>query len=310
MLPTQVTGTTARPTALTEQERYRGIRRVLAVEFTLNLLIAAVKGVLGIWTGSLAIASDAVHSVLDGVNNVGGFIVLRWAEAPPDDGHPYGHRKFETLAAAVIGVSIAAVALRLGWAAIDSLIYGSSRPDTSVVSYVILVMTLGINLFVAFYERAAAKRLGSEYLAADAAHTASDVLVTCLVIASVVSASAGVRWADPVGALLVTAVIGRVAWLVIARSLAPLADAVVLNADDIATVCKSVAGVSDCHRVRSRGTAQFVHVDLHVLLDGELSLRAAHDIAGDVEAELKRTYPEIVDVTIHMEPDDDGHEPL
>ncbi len=292
------------------EERYRGVRRVLLVELGLNLLNATAKAVLGLWSGSIAIASDAVHSLMDGVNNIAGLVVLRAAERPPDLEHPYGHRKFETIAASVVGVAIALIAVRLGWTAIERLVHTHPVPETTPLGFAILIASLAINIFIAIYESRAAKRLQSEYLAADAAHTAADVLVTSLVILSFVGSHFGLRWADSLGALLVTMVIARVAWQVLSSSLAPLADTAAVSADDITQICLSVAGVRGCHRVRSRGTAHFAHVDLHLLLENSLSLREAHEIATTVEQSLQQSFPSIIDVTIHMEPEEDGFEPL
>ena len=293
-----------------DRARVRGVRRVLLAVLGLNLVVFAAKAAYGFWSGSLAISSDAMHSLADAGSNVIGLVVLHFAEAPPDDKHPYGHRKLEMVAAAAIGVSVAVVALRFAWDAIDALIGGHPAPQTSLLGFAVIGGTWVINLVVAAYEARRARDLQSAYLAADAAHTASDLFVTAGVAVSFTATFFGVGWADPIGALLVIVFIARIAWRILSANLTVLVDKVVVDPDRVREVACSIDGVEDCHRVRSRGTEGAAQVDLHLLLDGEITLREAHETAHRVEAELRRLLPEIVDVTIHMEPSDDPEEGL
>lgn len=293
-----------------DRERGRAVRRVLVGVLGLNLLVFAAKAVYGFWSHSLAISSDAMHSLADAGANVIGLVVLHFAEAPPDEGHPYGHRKLEMVAAAAIGVTVAVAAFRFGWDAVDALVGGRAAPRTSPLGFVVIAGTWVVNLVVAAYEARRARDLDSAYLAADAAHTASDLVVTAGVAVSFTASYVGVAWADPVGALVVILFIGRIAWRILSANLTVLVDRVVVEPDRVREVARSVDGALDCHRVRSRGTEGAAQVDLHLLIDGEVSLREAHEIAHRVEAELRRAIPAIVDVTIHMEPADDPEEGL
>lgn len=300
------------PRARRRETRRRGreVRRVLWIELALNLLVCAIKAVYGLLSGSLAIATDAIHSLVDGASNVIGLVVMHYASEPPDENHPYGHHKLEIIAAATIGVAIGYAAVRFTWSAIETLIHGETELETSVLGFVVIGFTLVVNIFVALWEAHKARQLGSAYLAADAAHTASDILVTVAVLVSFAAAHAGVTWADPVGALAVIVVIGHVAWKILSENLAILMDSAAIDTHAVVTTALSVPGVEACHRVRSRGTGDSVYLDLHVLLDGDLPLRQAHELAHQVEDALRRAFPEVVDITIHMEPDDDAHEDL
>lgn len=290
--------------------RALAVRRVLLAVLALNLVVFAAKAAYGIWSGSLAISSDAMHSLADAGANVIGLIVLHFAEAPPDDQHPYGHRKLEMVGAAAIGVTVAVAALRFAWDAIDALVTGRPAPQTSLLGFAVIGGTWFINLVVAAYEARRARDLDSAYLAADAAHTASDLIVTAGVAVSFTATYFGLAWADPVGALLIIVFIGRIAWRILRANLTVLVDRVVIDAERVRQVARAVDGALDVHRVRSRGTEGAAHVDLHLLIDGELSLREAHEIAHKVEAELRRAIPAIIDMTIHMEPADDPEEGL
>jgi cation diffusion facilitator family transporter len=289
--------------------RSAGIRRVLLITLALNLLVAAAKGAYGAWTGSLAIASDGVHSLVDAGVNVIGLMTMRVAAAPPDADHPYGHGKIEIVASAGIGVAVGVTAVLFAWNAIAALAAGQTGPETPAVGFVVIIGTLLVNLFVATYERSRAHALHSEFLLADAAHTGSDVIVTGAVLASYVGARYGFGWADPVGALLVVVFIGRISWLVLSSNLRILVDKAVVDAARIQEIACAVPGVSGCHHVRSRGTNHHVQLDLHIHVDGDMPLAQAHSIAHSVEDAIRAAHPEIVDVTVHMEPEGDEEEP-
>jgi cation diffusion facilitator family transporter len=184
-------------------------------------------------------------------------------------------------------VAIGATAVQFAWRAVSALVYGTSGPATPLIGYAVVLSTLGINLFVAIYESRRARALHSEFLAADASHTASDVVVTGAVLAAYTGARMGVTWADPVGALVVVLFIGRIAWVVISRNLGVLVDQAAIDPERICAIAGQVPGVHGCHKVRSRGTASHVQVDLHVQVDGGLTLTAAHDIAHHVEDAIR-----------------------
>jgi cation diffusion facilitator family transporter len=286
------------------------VRRVVLIILVLNLLVAAAKGVYAALSGSLAVATDAIHSALDASSNIVGMIALRMAQSPPDEGHPYGHRKVEILATVAIGVAIGVAAFRFASSAVVALWEGRPSPTATTLGFAVILGTLVTNIFVAVYEHRRGRQLQSSFLVADAMHTASDVAVTIAVLISMVAARAGVTWADPVAALVVTLVIARVAWSILSANLGILLDRAALPAEEIRAVALATPGVVGCHRVRSRGANGAYELDLHVQVDGAISLAAAHAISHAVEARLKETFEHLNDVTIHIEPDDDVEEPI
>src|SRR5688572_31723084 len=112
--------------------RAREVQRVVLTILWLNLAVAAAKAVYGFWSGSLAVASDAIHSLLDAAANIVGLVALRLAASPPDEGHPYGHHKIEIVAAATVGILIAGGSLRFAWDAVRALLYGREAPEATV----------------------------------------------------------------------------------------------------------------------------------------------------------------------------------
>jgi cation diffusion facilitator family transporter len=277
------------------------VRRVLGLTLLLNVLVSAGKIVVGKTSGSLSMVADGYHSLTDGLNNVVGLVVATFAYKPPDAGHPYGHRKFETAATMFIGLGLLAVAYHVVEQALTQL--KSDRPaDVGLLNWVVMGVTLLANVFVTWYERREGRRLGSPYLLADAAHTRSDIYVTMGVVVSFAGARAGLPWMDGLVAAGIAAFIAFLAVQILIGSFNTLTDRAVLPSDSLQAIVLRVPGVRDCRDVRTRGGEGAVYVDLIVHVDGDMRLRAAHDVADRIEAALQAAHPEIVDVVVHIEP--------
>jgi len=277
----------------------RGVRRVLVITLLLNLAVSAAKIVIGHLSGSLAMVADGYHSLVDGSNNVIGLIVAAFAWAPPDRGHPYGHRKFETAATLAIGGAL----LLLAWDVFQSAFRGGEKlPSIGWLNWLAMLATLGVNLFVSWYEAREGRRLGSDYLVADAAHTRADLFVSLGVLASFVGAWAGLSWADPAVAVAIAGIITFQAVVILVRSFHVLTDRAAIPSEDLRPLVLAAPEVLRCTALRTRGRPDAVYVDLTVEVDGEMSLRVAHDVADRIEERLRADRPEIVDVVVHLEP--------
>ncbi|RPH39182.1 MAG: cation transporter, partial [Planctomycetota bacterium] len=173
-----------------------GVRRVLWVTLALNLVVSAGKVIVGHLSGSLAMVADGYHSLVDGSNNVIGLIVAAFAFRPPDPGHPYGHRKFETAATALIGIAL----LTLAWEVLSGAIARTTSPalpEIGLLNWAVMAVTIGVNLLVSWYEGREGRRLKSAFLVADSAHTRADLYVSVGVVLSFAAAVVGLGWADP-----------------------------------------------------------------------------------------------------------------
>lgn len=278
-----------------------GVRGVLWVTLGLNVAVSGAKILVGTLSGSLSMVADGYHSLVDGSNNVIGLIVLAFAHAPPDRGHPYGHRKFETTATLGIGLALLGVAYRV----LEGALLGmrqSRLPEIGPLNWIVMALTLGVNVFVSWYESREGRRLRSEYLIADAGHTRSDIYVTLGVVGSFAGARAGLAWVDSVIAVGIAVFITVLAVRILIGSFNVLTDRAVLAPESVSEVVLGVAGVKGCRDIRTRGGPDAVYVDLVVYLDGAMALRAAHDVADRIEAALKSAHPRIVDVVLHLEP--------
>lgn len=242
------------------------------------------------------------HSLFDGASNIIGLVGMWYAARPADDDHPYGHGKYETFAAGLIGILLIFAGYTVGKSAVDSLLGRGLPTEVTTISFAIMLGTLAVNIFVTTWERRAGKRLGSEVLVADAGHTLSDVLVSTGVIISLVVVGLGWEQADGIVALIVAAVILRTAWGIFRGVLHTLGDAARLPADAVAAVARGVEGVLSCHAVRTRGPESRVYVDLHVEVAPGTTVERGHAITHEVEDSLRRAYGQITDVVVHLEP--------
>jgi cation diffusion facilitator family transporter len=225
----------------------------------------------------------------------------RAAGQPPDREHPYGHRKFETMAAVGIMTLLALVLAEVARTAITRLASGF-RAEVRPAGFVVMLVTLAINLVVVAYERREGNRLSSEVLLADALHTRSDVLTSIAVIAALVGARAGYPIFDPLAALVVAGFIGYAIYEIARSAISILGDRIVFAEDDLRKVIVSVPGVLGCHQIRSRGSADHVFLDLHIWLEGSMRLDEAHAVSHTVKDRLMAHYPQIADAVIHLEP--------
>jgi cation diffusion facilitator family transporter len=280
---------------------HRGVRRVLLITLLLNLAVSAGKIVVGKLSGSLAMVADGFHSLVDGANNVIGLIVAAFAYAPPDRGHPYGHRKFETSATVAIGAALLLLSYNVVFGAFTSA-RSPAAPDIGWLSWVVMLATMGVNLFVSSYEAREGRRLGSEYLRADATHTRSDLYVSLGVIGSFAAARAGVPRADAVVAGVIGAIIAFQSVQILLRAFHVLTDRAVLDPEAVQEAVRRVPAVQSVRGIRTRGSADAIYVDLVAHVAGGLTLHAAHEVADRIEAAVKEAYPSVVDVVVHLEP--------
>lgn len=288
------------------QERLRAIRLVLWVVLGLNVVVAVAKLLYGILSDSAAMQADGISSLFDGVSNVVALVGMTFAARSADRGHPYGHAKFETFTAAIIAVMLGIACYTVARGAVTSL-RGNASTEVTVASFVIMVVTLTVNVGVTTWESRAGRRLGSEVLTADSRHTLSDVMVSTGVIISLILVRLGLQKADGIVALLVALVIAYTAFTIIRGVARTLGDAARLPADEIAVLCMRVDGVTGCHSVRTRGSQTRVAADLHILVAPNTSVEQSHALAHRVEQALRQKYPQIDDVMVHVEPS--GSEP-
>ncbi len=287
--------------------RGRQIRHILTVVLALNLLVASAKIAFGYLSGSVAMTADGFNSLLDGFANVVGIVGMAVAARPPDQEHHFGHERYETLASMAIGGLMAVGVIEIVESAITRWQSGAA-PEVNRLSFAVMLGTMAINLGVTTWERRAARRLGSDLLAADARHTGSDVLVSAGVVGGLAAEAMGVRGADAAISLLVAGVIAWTAWGILREASLVLTDAAT-NVDPrslLATIV-TVPSVISAHNLRVRTSGGRYWVDVHVTVDPAMTVKAAHDVATSVEKAIREEIGRDTQAIVHVEPAEPPH---
>lgn len=283
-------------------------RNITIAGLVVNVALSVLKFALGLAGHSQAVVADAVHSLSDMATDVLVLVGLKFWSAPADERHPYGHQRIETIITLAISLLLALVAGGLGWGAIRRLGGPVSCPPLTVALLGPLVSII-IKETLFRRTRAVGRQIHSPALIANAWHHRSDALSSIPAFIAVAAASANPAWAflDPVGALIVALLILKAAWEIASPALSELSERGANDEDvrQIAHLAQAVAGVCSVHRIRTRRLGAGWFVDLHVLVDGAISVRAGHDIATQVQHCLLEEGPSVADVTVHIEPDEE-----
>lgn len=280
---------------------HQKVRNVLLYTLIFNTAVASAKIIYGYITCSIAMLSDGYHSQFDGVSNIIGIIGIWIASNPPDKEHPYGHNKYETLFTIAIGIMIFFTCFQIVKKVYDSF-FDTHKVIVTNISFTIMLLTLVVNIIVMSYESRKGKQLGSEFLIADANHTKSDILVSLSVIISLFLTRAGYSYADAVAGIILVFLIARIGFKIIKEASDVLVDKICMDTSAVESVVNNIEGVKGCHDIRTRGSSSYTYLDLHVLVDGEMSTEKSHNIADKVEKKIKDEFSNVVDIVVHIEP--------
>lgn len=281
--------------------RGKQVQRVLWVTLLFNVMVALAKLTVGLLIRSISMTAEGIHSFLDGASNVVGLVATTWADRPPDRDHPYGHRKFETLAAMGISLFLFLSCFQIVEHALKR--FRNPEPiEVGVWSLAVLVITMAVNLFISTYESRRGRELNSEFLQADAIHTRTDFYGALLVLFSLVGVRAGYPRLDALGAIAVVVIIARAGYRVILDAFESLSDRMRIDPGEVFECVMGVEGVMGCHRIRSRGVGDHVHVDFHIEVPPAIPTSRGHELQHAVMARVKDCFPQVSDVVVHLEP--------
>ena len=278
------------------------VRRVLMHVLLFNALVVVIKLVVGIRTASLTVLGAALESGLDALNNVIGMLLVSIAARAPDEDHPYGHDKFETLGALGIVGFLSISCFELMREGITVLVGGGAATRASPADVSIIVMTLAINAFVVWYERRRGREMGSAFLLADAEHTRGDILVTVLALGSLFLGRHGGKRIDASLAIAVALIIAWSGWRILQRSIPILVDQRAVEATELRQIIADIPGISEVRGIRSRYSASGVlFAELTIAVPGGTPVDVAHALADRVEESVGRKYG-AAEITVHVEP--------
>ncbi|MCX5763605.1 MAG: cation diffusion facilitator family transporter [Gemmatimonadetes bacterium] len=284
------------------QQRTAAVQRTLAVILVLNVVVVGVKVVVAARTGALSVVGATVESALDAMNNVIAILLVALAARGPDEDHPYGHDKFETLGALVIVGFLSISCFELVRNAVTTLVHHETPATPTSFELTLLGATALINILVVWYERKRGRALGSALLLADAAHTGGDIFVTGIAFLSLWLARLGYPKADAWLTLIVAMVIAYSGYQILKVTVPILVDERGVDADEIRRVVAAIAGITGVPMVRSRTTASgMLFAEVTIRCDGTLPVAAAHELADAAEAAIRASIG-AADVTVHIEP--------
>ena len=283
--------------------KYVQIRNILVWILVLNWGVALAKIVYGMRTRSLAMSADGFHSLSDGSSNIIGLIGIAVASRPRDTGHPYGHGKYETLASMAIAVALFFIAYELIITSIHKLVHQELiNPVANLGSFIVMGATLAVNIGVMRYEYRKGKELGSDFLVADSLHTGSDIFTSIMVIVSLVSVRLGLPIIDDIAGIIISLFIAYIGVEILKHSSRVLTDYAVIDVQEICASLSDMKEIVGCHRIRTRGRSDDIHIDLHVTVDKNMPVGKAHELSTAIEKRLRERFPGTNDVIVHIEP--------
>lgn len=283
--------------------RFGKIKNVLIVILALNWAVAAAKIAFGVLANFTSMTADGLHSLSDGASNIIGLIGITLAVRPADKDHPYGHKKYETL----FSLAIAGLLLFVSYALIAKAIerfHHPVSPELNIISFLVMIITMAVNIFVMRYEYRTGKNLKSDILLSDSMHTKADLFTSLSVIAAIIVIKMGYPILDPIVTFIIAVFIAIAAFSIMRQSSSVLCDAIMLDEKKIEDIVLSINGVRACHKIRTRGREDNIYVDLHVLVNPDMHVDKAHKICYEIEGTLKSALPGVTDVVVHIEPKD------
>ncbi len=269
-----------------------------------NSLMLIAKFTTGFYCNSIAIVSESIHSASDLLASIIASAAVRLSDHPPDDDHPFGHGKVESLACLAEALLILVAAIWVIVEALDKLRNPSAVLDSPQIGVIVMAVSGVLNFFISRHLRKVAAVTDSQALAADAEHLQTDVITSfgvCLGL--LITHLTGVVWLDPLAGLAVAFLLLEAAWALTRQALGPLMDGRLPQEEEaqVRAILNQDARVLGYHKLRTRKSGSQRHIDLHLQLEDECTLVQAHDVCEEIEEAIRAALP-LVHINIHIEP--------
>jgi len=288
----------------------REAHKVTLIGALVDFVVGVAKLVAGVMVGSAALVADAIHSFSDILTDLFVVAATHLGRQAPDTNHPYGHGRIETLATLWLGSVLIFVAGGIAWASISRLVSGEAAPTPGPWAIAIAAVGLVAKEWIFRYTLHVARRVNSRLLEANAWHSRSDALSTVVVLVGLVATQFGMGWMDAVAACVVGIMVGRVGARLLWESGQELIDTALPRAqrEQMRDIAERVPHVNGVHDLRSRKLGSDVMLDLHIVVAPRVTVSEAHEIGNAVSRRLRERFPELADVTFHIDPEDDAGE--
>ncbi len=285
------------------------IRKITWIGLFFNLLLTIIKLFLGYLGNSKAVIADAIHSLSDMGTDIAVIVGVKYWEPPADETHPYGHKRIETVITLIIGLILGFVGFRVAYNAILTIPGGHPKKSLWFAALGPLISIIIKEILFQWTIRTG-KKTKSKAVIANAWHHRSDAIssIPAFISVIIVSFFPALSFVDHIGAIIVSVFIFKVSWDIIKPSFMELTDSGANKKviDKITKVSINVNGVKSVHKIRTRISGGAYFIDLHVLVDGTISVKDGHEISEDVKKILIQKYPEVIDVVVHLEPFEEG----
>lgn len=290
-----------------KQQRYRAIQRVTMVGVLLNLVLAASKTLIGFIAQSQSLVADGIHSLSDLLSDALVYFAAKHAHQGPDQAHPYGHGRFETAGTLGLGLLLALVAIGITWDAVERLFSPEALLHPKPIALYAALFSIIANEWLYHYTARVARRIKSDLVQANAWHHRSDALSSVVVLVGVGGTMAGLPYLDAIAAIGVGLMIAKIGWDLSWPAFQELVDE---GLDEerlkkIRAIIGQIGGVQDIHMLRTRRIGGEATVDVHILVEPWLSVSEGHMIGQAVIDRLLEGVSEVMDVTVHIDPEDD-----
>lgn len=292
-------------TPYTMAERGRVAKRTTLVSVAVNIVLSILQITVGFFARSQALIADGIHSLSDLLSDFVVLIANHHSQKEADEDHPYGHQRFETAASLFLGVILMTVAAGMVWASVDRIMNPEDIPDVAPIALAIAILTLIAKESLFRFMLSAAKRVKSSMLVANAWHARSDAASSLVVAIGILGHLAGYKILDPIAALIVALMIGRMGWRFGSNAFNDLMDRGVdeKELEAIVRTLNNVPGVLGVHEIRTRKMGDMVMVDAHIEVDRHLTVEQGHDIAVAARQALMRHH-RVLDLMAHIDPVD------
>ncbi|MCT4508801.1 MAG: cation diffusion facilitator family transporter [Tepidibacter sp.] len=282
---------------------YNNVKKTLIFILILNLIVAFSKVFYGYYTNVSSMIADGIHSLGDSLSNVIGILAIYISSKPPDDTHPYGHEKFETLASIFISLLLFSMSLKIITNSYNKLL-NPTLPNINIYNFIIMILTLIINFFVSVYESKKGKELKSEILISDSVHTQSDIYVSISVLVSLFTIKMGFIILDIIISFIISMLIIKASFEILIPAIKVLCDGAMIDANHIHDFVIKIDKVLYCNNIRTHGKENRIRVDLTIGVDKFLTLESTHLLSHYIEDMIILEFNGVKEVIIHIEPCD------
>ncbi|WP_242458074.1 cation diffusion facilitator family transporter [Halomonas sp. YLGW01] len=289
----------------------RAAHRVTLIGAGIDFVVGMFKLVAGLMVGSAALVADGIHSFSDILTDIFVIGATHYGRQAPDRGHPYGHGRIETLATLWLGSILIFVAGAIAWGSLERLFSGTPVLAPGPWAIGIAVLALAAKEWIFRYTMQVAKRVGSKLLEANAWHSRSDALSTVVVLVGLLGAQFGAGWLDGVAAVVVAIMVGKIGGELLWEASQELIDTALPEAEQerMRETASQVPGVRGVHDLRTRTVGGQVLLDLHLVVRPRVTVSEAHEVGNEVCRQLHQAFPNLSDVTFHIDPEDDQDAP-